>query len=341
MQKRVLTTIIITSMVLMLFTACDSSKISTETRNSSQAVSVVATETSTPPNNPSVVATETSTPPNNPSDNTTSKTDTTSQQETHQYEDTDYVEIYNNPDSYKDKYVRIFGKISSIGKDITDNAYITFKEGIKEGITHSILCNISDEQKDTILSKYAKDDYVAIEGKVSNKIIGSVNIDDCFVTLDGEEVKAKVEDFEKQRTAKIEKSTEKPTEKSTPEPTEKPTEKKEIKSLQHGKLVSVIEQPGNNRYIVIKAKIKPNLTNRMTINQNYFNIADVITKQGGNEYETIDYWAVADMSDGEEAKVISFTLDSATIQGIYNGNIVTNQIGEYAKDLWIHPSLKS
>lgn len=150
--------------------------------------------------------TEASTQSNSLSDNTTSKTDTISQRETHQYEDTDYVEIYNNPDSYKDKYVRIFGKISSIDKNITNHAYITFEEGIEEGITHSIYCNISDEQKNTVLSKYAKGDYIAIEGKVGNKIIGSVNIDDCFVTLDGEKVKTKIADFEKQKTAKIEKS---------------------------------------------------------------------------------------------------------------------------------------
>ena len=135
------------------------------------------------------------------------------------------------------------------------------------------------------------------------------------------------------------KPTEKPTEKPTPKPTEKPTEKAKIKSLLFGELLSVTEQPGNNKYVVIKAKITQSSTNTLTINQNYYSIADVIKNQGGNKYETIDYWAVANMTGDGDTKVISFTLDSATIQKIYNGDIFENKIGEYAQDLWIYPSL--
>ncbi len=137
------------------------------------------------------------------------------------------------------------------------------------------------------------------------------------------------------------KPTEKPTEKPTPKPTEKPTEKSKIKSLLFGELLSVTEQPGNNKYVVIKAKITSSYSNQSTIDQNYFNIGYIIRNQDGNKYETIDYWAVADMTGGSETKVISFTLNSATIQGIYNGNIIDTQIGEYAQDLWIHQSLKT
>ena len=46
------------------------------------------------------------------------------------------------------------------------------------------------------------------------------------------------------------------------------------------------------------------------------------------------------MSNGEENKVISFTLDRATIEGVANGNIIENQLGDYVSDLYIHPSLK-
>ena len=45
------------------------------------------------------------------------------------------------------------------------------------------------------------------------------------------------------------------------------------------------------------------------------------------------------MTNGEEAKCISFDLDKEIIDNLYNGNIVENQLGDYATDLWILPSL--
>lgn len=112
----------------------------------------------------------------------------------------------------------------------------------------------------------------------------------------------------------------------------------EITSLEHGELLDYTTVAGP---LVIKAKIQPSLTNKLTIDQNYMNVADVILNQGGNQFDEIQYWAVADMTDGSESKVISFTLDKATIDGIYNGNIVDIQLGDYANDLWILPSLKN
>ncbi|MCM1231096.1 MAG: hypothetical protein NC489_13290 [Ruminococcus flavefaciens] len=91
--------------------------------------------------------------------------------------------------------------------------------------------------------------------------------------------------------------------------------------------------------LVIKAKITSSLTNELTINQNYINVADVILNQGGNNFDEIQYWAVADMADGSESKVIQFTLDKKAIDGIYNGNIVDIELGDYVDDLWILPSL--
>lgn len=111
-------------------------------------------------------------------------------------------------------------------------------------------------------------------------------------------------------------------------------------NLKHGKLMSAIDPNNDGKTLVIKAKIKPSYSNKTTISQNYFNVADIIKNQGANSFETIDYWAVADMTDGSEEKVVSFTLDSYTIQNIYDGNIVDNLIGEYATDLWVHQSLR-
>lgn len=108
-------------------------------------------------------------------------------------------------------------------------------------------------------------------------------------------------------------------------------------SIEHGNLV---ETTVNGNTLIIKVKIEPLLTNKMTINQNYFNVEDIIKNQDGNKFDVIDYWAVADMQDGSEGKVISFTLEKDVIKNIYDGNIVANQIGNYVKDLWILPSLQ-
>lgn len=131
--------------------------------------------------------------------------------------------------------------------------------------------------------------------------------------------------------------TEKVTEKVTEKETELPNAVK-ITSLEHGDLEDVIEVEGENA-ITIKAKISPSYNNKATIDQNYFNVADIICNQGCENYSRIDYWAVADMSGGGEAKVISFSLESDTIQKIYNKQIAETQIGDYASELWLHQSL--
>ena len=111
-------------------------------------------------------------------------------------------------------------------------------------------------------------------------------------------------------------------------------------SLQHGDLLSAIENniDGKN-VIIVKAKITSNLTNKMTIDQNYYNVEDLIKNQSCDKFDEIQYWAVADMTDGSENKVISFTVDSNLIQKIKNDTVVANQMGDYVSDLYILPSL--
>lgn len=125
---------------------------------------------------------------------------------------------------------------------------------------------------------------------------------------------------------------------------EKSTESQTVQpdyDLQNGELLSTITNNIDGKeVIVIKAKIKSNLTNKLTIDQNYYNVADMIKNQGCDKFDEIQYWAVADMTSGDEAKVISFTLSSDTIKQIKDGKIVDIQIGDYADDLWILPSLK-
>lgn len=134
--------------------------------------------------------------------------------------------------------------------------------------------------------------------------------------------------------------TEEPTEEPTEEETESEVDAVKITSLRHGSLEDVVELESENA-ITIKAKISPSYSNKATIDQNYFNVADVIRNQGCENYSRIDYWAIADMTGGGEAKVISFTLESDTIRKIYNKQIAETQIGDYALDLWVHQSLRS
>ena len=110
--------------------------------------------------------------------------------------------------------------------------------------------------------------------------------------------------------------------------------------LKFGELLSTHEDTENSR-IVIKAKITPNLTNKMTIQQNAHSIEDFILNQGGDKYTEIQYWAVADMTDGSEAKVISFTLDNDLIKKVKNRQVVATTLLDNVSELWILPSLKS
>lgn len=109
-------------------------------------------------------------------------------------------------------------------------------------------------------------------------------------------------------------------------------------ALKFGDLVSV--NYGGDGVIVVKAKITASYSNDATVKQNYFSVCELIKKRGFDSCQELQYWAVADMSNGEEAKVVSFTLDRTTIEGVANENIIENQLGDYVSDLYVHPSLK-
>lgn len=110
----------------------------------------------------------------------------------------------------------------------------------------------------------------------------------------------------------------------------------EVKLL-HGEL---LEKRAIGTSLTIKAKIEPSYNNKATIDQNYYNIENIIKKQGGTRFTLIDYWAVADMTDGSEKKVISFTLSEDVINKIANNQIAANTLGDYVDDLYILPSLQ-
>lgn len=118
--------------------------------------------------------------------------------------------------------------------------------------------------------------------------------------------------------------------------TEETTSKANISKLRFGKLIS---STVNGKVLVVKAKISPSFSNKTTIDQNGYNIEDIILNQGGDSFDEIQYWAVADMNDGSESKVISFTVPKNQINAIKNKQIVGNQIVDKATDVWILPSL--
>lgn len=112
-------------------------------------------------------------------------------------------------------------------------------------------------------------------------------------------------------------------------------------SIMFGDLLDANPSGGvDGNTLVIKAKIHSQMTNKQTINQNYHNVEDIIKNQGGDQFNCIDYWAVADMSDGSEQKVVAFTVNSNVIQGVAAGNIVAIEFEDYVDDLFIHQSLR-
>lgn len=105
--------------------------------------------------------------------------------------------------------------------------------------------------------------------------------------------------------------------------------------LNTGEILDINE---NGDVLIIKAKINSLLTDKQTINQNYHN-AEAIIKSGGDKFKEIQYWAIADMRDGSEGKVISFTIPEDVIQGVANQSIVATQLPDLVTDLWILPGL--
>ena len=93
-----------------------------------------------------------------------------------------------------------------------------------------------------------------------------------------------------------------------------------------------------NNSVTIQAIIKPNLTNKMTIGQNYTNVEYLVKENGFNTCDGIRYWAVIKDND-VTVKVIQFDLSKNVIDMIYSEKIFGSQIADYATDLWIAPTL--
>lgn len=107
--------------------------------------------------------------------------------------------------------------------------------------------------------------------------------------------------------------------------------------LRHGDLLSTTV---NGTTIVLKAKITSSLTKKMTVSSCFYDVYDAVKNYGLDQYDELQYWAVADMTDGSEQKVISFTVSHDTLEKIVNGSIVEGQLQSYSTDVWLSPALQ-
>lgn len=107
--------------------------------------------------------------------------------------------------------------------------------------------------------------------------------------------------------------------------------------LSHGELQDVTT---NGSSIVLKAKIKSSYSKEATIQGCFFSVYEAIQDYGLNQYSQLQYWAVADMTNGTEQKVISFTIPQDVLEGVANETILENQLINYATDVWLAPALQ-
>lgn len=105
--------------------------------------------------------------------------------------------------------------------------------------------------------------------------------------------------------------------------------------IAYGKLLSVTDARDANGTVSVRVKINSNLTNKMTIDQNYNNVVDLITKKGYDNCK-LRYFAVMDRTDGSENKIMSFTVPYSVVDRVASGEIVAIQLPDYVTDLWIH-----
>lgn len=114
------------------------------------------------------------------------------------------------------------------------------------------------------------------------------------------------------------------------------TEADDAIKLNSGELLDITESEST---VIVKAKINSLMSNEQTVKQNYHNVADLICNHGFDKYDEIQYWAVSDTRDGEEIKVISFTLDKELINKTASQELLPINYQDNVLDLWILPSL--
>lgn len=123
----------------------------------------------------------------------------------------------------------------------------------------------------------------------------------------------------------------------TSQPSERPADGPTVK---YGELLELNDNREEKDVVVVKTKISPSTTNELTVAQNFHNVVDLVENQGFDNCE-LQYWAVADMSDGSEDKVISFTVPQDLVEQVAAGDVVASELPDLVADLWILPSLNN
>ena len=112
--------------------------------------------------------------------------------------------------------------------------------------------------------------------------------------------------------------------------------------VDHGTILDADEYDDSfGKQLIVKAKIEMSLTNKLSIDQNYFNVYNLVKEQSAASFDTIKYWAVADTVDGDQVKVISFDVPKDAIEMLLNDSIEVSELGEYVDNLWIDNALES
>ena len=107
--------------------------------------------------------------------------------------------------------------------------------------------------------------------------------------------------------------------------------------LHFGKLLSVTAHDDNT--VSVKAQIEPSYSNQATIDQNYINVYYLITKNGFDICDEIEYTAVSEMDNGDIGNVIHFYAGKDVFDAINNGKAIDAMIADYTYTTFVLPSL--
>ena len=80
-------------------------------------------------------------------------------------------------EQYKNKLLEVSGVVGSIGNDILDNPYVTFKT---DNIIGTVQCMLADSEKSKA-SDLSKGQSLVMEGKNSGKTITNIILRDCII----------------------------------------------------------------------------------------------------------------------------------------------------------------
>lgn len=85
----------------------------------------------------------------------------------------------NGDNLYKGKLVEISGTVDSIGKDLLDEAYVTFQTN--EQVSFDKVQCMFNKTEESILAQLKKGQAIKVQGTVSGVTIGSVIIKNCKI----------------------------------------------------------------------------------------------------------------------------------------------------------------